>query len=314
MTGTPTGRPKGQRLVFGYADLDRTGLGNMLFPWARCLLWCRRHAVDMLAPRWFHVRIGPWLRRERDKRMYHLLFRDPGWRARAVRTACLLGLPRLTEPGPLDAPRTTRAVYRFRGMEPFFSPLIGYHAVLQRALSAALRPEYLPRGERSRFFAVHVRRGDFTVPASDQVIRAGHHNYQLPLEWYIEALRALRGARACANVPALVFSDGAPEALAALLAEPHTRYVSPTSAATDLLHMASAAALVASGSTFSMWASFLGQVPAIWHPGQRREHVIEGDAAASVEPEWEGGSLPEGFRVTVEGRLNGFTATLAGEV
>ena len=31
---------------------------------------------------------------------------------------------------------------------------------------------------------------------------------------------------------------------------------------------------MSSGSTFSMWASFLGQMPTIWFPGQMREDLI----------------------------------------
>ena len=32
--------------------------------------------------------------------------------------------------------------------------------------------------------------------------------------------------------------------------------------------------LVSSPSTFSMWASFLGQMPTIWFPGQMRQKLI----------------------------------------
>ena len=35
-----------------YADLPRTGLCNMLFPWARAELYARDNAVKMIAPKW----------------------------------------------------------------------------------------------------------------------------------------------------------------------------------------------------------------------------------------------------------------------
>ena len=35
--------------------------------------------------------------------------------------------------------------------------------------------------------------------------------------------------------------------------------------------------LVSSASTFSMWASFLGQMPTIWFPGQMRQKLIIND-------------------------------------
>ena len=31
--------------VYGYPVLPRAGLGNMLFPWADCYLWCRDHGL-----------------------------------------------------------------------------------------------------------------------------------------------------------------------------------------------------------------------------------------------------------------------------
>jgi hypothetical protein len=40
------------------------------------------------------------------------------------------------------------------------------------------------------------------------------------------------------------------------------------SAIADLWALSNANVLVASGSTFSMWASYLGRMPVIWHPGQ----------------------------------------------
>ena len=36
--------------------------------------------------------------------------------------------------------------------------------------------------------------------------------------------------------------------------------------------------LVSSASTFSMWASFLGQTPTIWFPGQMRQKLIINDS------------------------------------
>ena len=32
--------------------------------------------------------------------------------------------------------------------------------------------------------------------------------------------------------------------------------------------------IISSGSTFSMWASFIGQNPTIWFPGQMRQSIM----------------------------------------
>ncbi len=48
-----------------------SGLGNRLFPWARCLLFSRNHKVPMLQPYWSHFfRVGPLLRGGIDLRAY----------------------------------------------------------------------------------------------------------------------------------------------------------------------------------------------------------------------------------------------------
>lgn len=84
------------RKVYGAVDLGRYGLAHGLIGWARCVVWRHRQGVQMLAPNWFGLRLGPWLRNERDKRLYWLLFDDRsavrGWRklliqARARRVA-----------------------------------------------------------------------------------------------------------------------------------------------------------------------------------------------------------------------------------
>ena len=45
-----------------------------------------------------------------------------------------------------------------------------------------------------------------------------------------------------------------------------------------MLALSNAKVLVSSASTFSMWASFLGQIPTIWFPGQMRQKLINDDS------------------------------------
>jgi hypothetical protein len=68
----------------------------------------------------------------------------------------------------------------------------------------------------------------------------------------------------------IVYSDGTAEQLAKLLALPNVTRAAKQESVTDLLCMTKSAALVASGSGFSLWSSFLGQVPTIYYPGRKR--------------------------------------------
>ena len=47
------------------------------------------------------------------------------------------------------------------------------------------------------------------------------------------------------------------------------------SAISDMIALSKCKVLVSSASTFSMWASFLGQNHTIWFPGQMRSQMIE---------------------------------------
>lgn len=291
-------------MVLGYPDVGRSGLGNALFPWARCLLWCHRHQVPMVAPVWFRLRIGPYLRRERDKRAYHRLFTAGDARGGPRRLLALATQARLPEPASLDAPPAGDGLVTFAGMGRLFEPLRGQAPIVLEALARITRPALRPAARAAPFLAVHVRRGDFSTPAGPGVLSGGHHNYRIGIEWYLEALRALRG-QAGGAAPAVIYSDGTDEELAPLLAEQATTRSPSRSAITDLLDMSGAAALVASGSTFSMWASYLGQVPTLWHPGQRRQLVLGGGDQEMLEPEWDGGALSRDFLDALVGEVAG---------
>ena len=41
-----------------------------------------------------------------------------------------------------------------------------------------------------------------------------------------------------------------------------------------MLAISSTRLLIAAGSTFSMWASFLGNISTIWFPGQMRQSIV----------------------------------------
>jgi hypothetical protein len=71
-----------------------------------------------------------------------------------------------------------------------------------------------------------------------------------------------------------VFSDGTDEELAALLALPAVQRRDYGSGLGDMLGLSRSKLLIASGSTFSMWGSYLGQVPTIWHPRKLLQHVL----------------------------------------
>lgn len=295
--------------VYGLPLVGRYGLAHSLLAWARCELWCRDHGIPMLAPNWNHLRIGPYLRRERDKREYHRLFTFPHY-ITGLKRAWLLRLPHYPagkDWTALNVPRHSHIlVFKNRDLQNFefhFPEIAGRAPELQAALRLMTRPEYLPDDTGEPHIAIHVRLGDFSAPPTEGALREGSRNSRLPLQWYVQTLIALRAALG-REVPAIIYSDGDDQALASLLAQPEVHRAQSRSAITDLLAMAQASALISSGSGFSIWGCFLGSVPRICFPGQREVRVLGAPLPVDLEPELDfGDPVPADFAACVAGRL-----------
>jgi hypothetical protein len=254
-----------------YSDcrLPRAGLGNRLFTWARAKLYADRHGLPMLAPRWAQVCVGPILRRQADWRWYTGLFRPaPGEVGRARSEWLRATAAAAPEPADLDAPPPAGRVV-FEGLADAFGRLNPHHAPVRRALLAASRPKWAAHGTAPppAPIVMHVRRGDFVKPASmADLLTTG--NVQTPTDWFTAALTAVRRA-AGRDVPAFVLSDGRPEELGGLFRLPEVRMGGTGSALGDIWQMSRANLLIGSGgSTFSLWSAYLGQMPAVFPPGQ----------------------------------------------
>jgi hypothetical protein len=247
----------------------------------------------MLAPTWRTLRIGPYLRREREKRQYHRLLTTRGY-VSGVRRQWVLRTFRLVDEEDAGSAPLRRAVLRFSGIGPYFEPLRGRALEVRKELLRIARSPPVSAGHHP-YIGIHVRRGDFSIPASSQVLRDGAECFQIGVDWYVAALRALRSALGD-HVDARVFSDGAESELRALLTEPRVTLASNGTALDDLFALSRSATLIASGSTFSMWGSYLGGVPTVWHPGQRRQRILDrSDAKNDLEPEWTSGTFPAAF-------------------
>jgi hypothetical protein len=257
------------------AVLPNAGLGNKLFPWARCRVFSLEHGIEMIAPRWTQLKLGPLLRRDRDVRVYHDVFKSKLPGHTSVPRAWWL---RLSTRRAVDEPLDPRAVpfnpeapeiVVFRGERDHFHALTGWDEVLLQELRAMTRERWLQRADDvgDVTVGIHVRRGDFVEASSEKdfVLRGG---IRTPIEWFVQSIAAIRRLRGYA-VPALVVSDASDRALADLLKEEAVTRADTGSAIGDLLVLSKAKMLLASGgSSFSAWAAFLGQMPTVSYPGQ----------------------------------------------
>jgi len=288
--------------VFAFPRLSKTdllfiriggnGLGNLMFTWARCLAASQRHGWRMIWPTWQSFKPKNWRVNPYDHRTYSDLFRPndryvSGWR----KPWYLARYRWISEQQALDEGAPPGSVVEFRGMEDKFAPFVEDHELVYGELLKIARPEHLEAfsDPDPAPIGIHVRRGDFVQQASYRDM-LDIDNSVLPLAWYIEALQAVR-ARAGRDVPAYVFSDGTEEELTELLALPAVRRVDYGSGLGDMLGLSRSRLLIASGSTFSMWGSYLGQVPTIWHPKKLLQHVLLEHPEQEIE--WStGNALP----------------------
>ena len=297
---------------FGFFRVGGPGLANMLLSWARAAVAAERLGATLLTPAWFSPKIGPLLRRERDTRMYLGVFRRDsaarGGPAKALAFARARRTVRFVDP-TLLTPGASGTLYL---PDPhviapdYFAGLFDHQPMLTKRLLAMVadrhvaRVKALPRPD----VAVHVRLGDF-APAPDGVVQA---NTRLPVTWYTDRMAAVRTLLG-PGTRFTIFSDGTPEQLAPILALPGAELRAGENAIVDLLAMARARALIASTSTFSLWAAFLGRMPSLWHPGGLLqafppEHSLQLESAT-------GAGLPTSFAAAVGEHGEGFEAALA---
>jgi hypothetical protein len=171
--------------------------------------------------------------------------------------------------------------------------------LLRERFLAMVRPAYLPNKVVRNKIAIHVRMGDFLAAKTAADVK--RNNTRIPVSWYRQLLLRLRKDMAT-DVAAIVYSDGTDEELAELLQTPLVERAPQQASVTDLLGISLAPALIASGSGFSLWGSFFGQVPTMHFPGRKR---VGGNSNPLHDIEANGeDKLPDGFIKAILDRLS----------
>jgi hypothetical protein len=293
--------------IYAIPLLGRYGLAHGMLAWARCQVWCEQNGATMLAPFWLKLRLGPYLRRERDKRNYFLLF-QAGSAIGGLHRIIVLAKSKKIDVGaswpPAPPTGNKSVVLRFQN-DPsqnelkFFGQIVGYAPLLRRKLMEITKPRFRPVIPSAPFIAIHVRMGDFTPLSIDDQVTPDVTNTRLPVDWYGDRLDALRHGLNT-KMRAIVFSDGSDTDLAPLLKRVDVARAPKQQSVTDLLQMGLGVAVIASGSGFSRLGAFLGSAPRIAHPGQAMV-PIDADPTRDIESPF-GADLPSSFVEHVRAR------------
>lgn len=253
-------------MIYCKAILHKAGLGDRLFPWARCRIFSYVNAIPMLAPIWIQLRVGTVLRSENDPRIYYDLFKGNPNDIHGLKKIYLeLFSKKIPEPEIFNQPLKSRPVnntlFQFKGPKGCFLNLNGWQDFLYNEIRLITCEKWLKKidGYSEIPIGIHIRRGDF-----GKLISEGGRS--IPIIWFINSLKTIRRFIGC-DIKAYVSSDGKKEEIQEILNEPNVSLIKTGSAIGDLLTLSKSKVLIVSPSSFSGWASFLGQMPTIAHPG-----------------------------------------------
>ena len=263
---------------YAFAKVGHFGLCHSLLAWARAVVWASENNASIIAPSWLSIRgrIGPVIRGERDWRQYHKLFHFPNYITGFQKFYLLSNstFVLMNERADLiSSENRCNNVFLFENLisnneETFFHEIIGKQKLIKAELLEITKEKYHPIARDEDFIAVHIRRGDFKKMSSMQAIQNGAKNTRIPTRWFASMLSEIRQFLK-KDVQAVVFSDGAPEEISEMLRLSNVIYSEKKASITDLLDISNSKLLISSGSGFSMWGCYLGDIPRISFPGQK---------------------------------------------
>ena len=246
-------------LDLGGVGVGGPGLGNMLFPWARAIVYQKKYGGEILAPCWIQVKPRRLLVGERDQRNYRGFFSSEKYITGFRREFTRLLKPSIDEDS-IEKAKSGGVVVTVSGMRNLFDDILHERDLIKKSFNDMLNinmdDEVLPK----EYIAVHVRLGDFALTEDPT-----KNNSRIPMAWYAKSIKLLQSQL---NLPVLLFSDGSSDELQDLLELDGVERVELETALHEMLALANSSALITSGSTFSMWASFLGNTNSYWYPGK----------------------------------------------
>ena len=249
----PRHLPVLSRLDLGLVRSPGPGLGNLLFPIARALIGRERHGGAFIHPTMRQVKIGTLLRRERDPRFYGDVFRGRNAGEWRDWLACRF------------ASRTPEADYQggpgvvaYSGLGRYFHDLAGY----REPVSDWIRDRAILNGpvEADYDIGIHVRQGDFTAAREG----SSGHSMRQSFDWDRQAFAEARALSGTSHPKTFLFTDEDPARVASGLGIAGVGIDPSGNAITAILNLSRARIVIASRSTFSTWAIYLGDAVAIW--------------------------------------------------
>lgn len=276
MSGKNYVYPKLAKKDFWLFAIHRRGLANLLYVYARAVIYAKKNGLEIIWPTWFSIQLNRIIGFKKDKRSYHDLFVNRSGYIGGLRKLVLLATKRKVlvrhEIDNLDDySNTIFCFWRFYG-DPF-EGIRNDSKILYDDLRRNLHKKNLKvlSYDYENKIGVHVRLDDFKVNASREI--SSEENVRTPIQWYVNTISRIRRVVG-RDIPIEVFSDGLDEELVEIRRMSNARRLTFGTAIGDILALSQYKLIVGSGSTFSVMARYLGRNDSISPIGQIREHLL----------------------------------------
>jgi hypothetical protein len=244
------------------------GLGNKLFPWSRAKIYCHLNNSIMFKQKWISIRGAAVTRGGIDySKVFSKIFLCNNF-SKGVNELNKFNLcvplikifPRVFVNDLKDASRfinenNIEIVFKWN-TEHNFSDLQVHRLFILEELKKITLPDYKLNYLADQFIGVNIRMGNDFIEAESNEI--GYK--KTSIDWFVEMIKVVRIKHG--NLPVYIVTDGSYRQLKKLMQLENVILTNFKTAIEDLLFLQSAKVLLGSGnSSFSAWASFLGNMP-----------------------------------------------------
>jgi len=251
--------------------INGIGLGNILIAWSHAYVFAKLNDYKLVWPTVPQLRLRTLIG-EKGSRSYIRYFKinhdyiKKFPKQEACITVDFSDLPKLNPDPAVNIVVTCRSFYDGSLAQKLFNRfeyLVEHEALVKLNLHQTLNEKSVQILSRKTVnaIAVHVRLGDFTK-ASEKMLSRTQSNH---IKWYIEKVQAVR--KLAGNIPVILFSDElqSTEIKHFLSLCENVRFSNELRDIDQLLEMSRYKYLVASNSTYSQWASFLGNPHTVYN-------------------------------------------------
>ena len=231
--------PKLSNRDYCWFRIGGPGLAKCMFFAAKAYVYAYTQGAKFIDPTWRKFSIGPWLRKERDKRVYNDLFYHIG-----LYGFCKFYVLKFI---------SKRNIVTFSELGNFFEDLNNHYDLVVDLFKKIIRPETISLVDKVSLngkIAIHVRLGDY-LP-----------HLRIRISWYKQIVENILKINPAAHF--VLFSDGEDSELSDLLAIANLKRAFYGNAFADMYAISKCKLVIASDSTFSAWGAFLGQKPVIF--------------------------------------------------